>query len=232
MFRSDTIQTYNVLECCQHSCEASAICYLLVYSTLSLLSYPWALHPSCSPSCCLNKLIYCCFFPFSSPPTFVQRTHTHIHLSIFPKKSSHPSKPKLKLASLLKMCESHSIVSDSCDPMDYTVHGILQARVLEWVAASPGDLPNPGIKPRSPALQEDSLPAEPGGKSKNAGVGSRSLLQGIFPTQEPGSPALQVDSLPTYLPPNMPNHFNLSHLWVFYIKLPVAFIWLMMVTAL
>ena len=26
---------------------------------------------------------------------------------------------------------------------------------------SPGDLPNPGIKPRSPALQADSLPAEP-----------------------------------------------------------------------
>ena len=29
---------------------------------------------------------------------------------------------------------------------------------------SPGDLPNPGIKPRSPALQADSLPSEPPGK--------------------------------------------------------------------
>ena len=29
---------------------------------------------------------------------------------------------------------------------------------------SPGDLPDPGIEPRSPALQEDSLPAEPQGK--------------------------------------------------------------------
>ena len=37
-----------------------------------------------------------------------------------------------------------------CDPMDYSVHGILQARILEWVAfPSPEDLPNPGIKPRS-----------------------------------------------------------------------------------
>jgi len=46
--------------------------------------------------------------------------------------------------------------------MDYTVHGILRARTLEWVAfSSPGDLPNPGIKPRSPALKVDSLPAEP-----------------------------------------------------------------------
>ena len=46
-----------------------------------------------------------------------------------------------------------------------SVHGILQARILEWVAIpSPGDLPNPGIKPGSPALQADSLPSEPPGK--------------------------------------------------------------------
>jgi len=42
--------------------------------------------------------------------------------------------------------------------MDYTVHGILQARILEWVAIpSPGYLPNPEMEPRSPALQVDSL---------------------------------------------------------------------------
>ena len=85
--------------------------------------------------------------------------------------------------------------------MEYTVHGILQARILEWVAfpfsrgssqprdqtqvpriagrvstsratreaqeswsgytvPSPGDLPDPGIEPGSPALQVDSLPTE------------------------------------------------------------------------
>ena len=49
---------------------------------------------------------------------------------------------------------------------------------------SPGDIPNPGIKPRSPTLQVDSLPAEPQGKPKNTGVGSLSLLQQIFLTQE------------------------------------------------
>ena len=55
-----------------------------------------------------------------------------------------------------------------CDPMDYTVHGILHARILEGVAfSSPGDLPNPGIKSRSPTLQADSLPAETQGKPKN-----------------------------------------------------------------
>ena len=46
-----------------------------------------------------------------------------------------------------------------CDPMDCnlqgsSIHGIFQARVLEWVAfPSPGDLPDPGIEPRSPSLQ-------------------------------------------------------------------------------
>ena len=72
-----------------------------------------------------------------------------------------------------------------CDPMDYTVHGILQARILDGQPfPSPGDLPNPGIKPRSCALQVDSLAAEPQGKPKTTGVGSLSLLQQIFPTQE------------------------------------------------
>ena len=54
-----------------------------------------------------------------------------------------------------------------CDPMDYRVHGILQARILEWVAVpSPGDLPNPGIELTCPALQADSLLSEPPGKPK------------------------------------------------------------------
>ena len=49
---------------------------------------------------------------------------------------------------------------------------------------SPGGLPNPGIKPASPTLQMDSLPAKPRGKPKKTGVCSLSLLQQIFPTQE------------------------------------------------
>ena len=62
---------------------------------------------------------------------------------------------------------SHLVVSTLCDPMDYSppgssVHEILQARILEWVAISfPGDLPDPGIKPGSPTLQADSLLSEP-----------------------------------------------------------------------
>ena len=69
-----------------------------------------------------------------------------------------------------------------CNPMDYTVHEILQARILEGVAFpfSRGS----GIEPRPPKLQADSLPARPQGKPKNTGVGSLSLLPWIFPTQE------------------------------------------------
>ena len=48
----------------------------------------------------------------------------------------------------------------------------------------PGDLPNPGIEPRSSSLQADSLPSRPPGKPKNTGVGGLCLLQGIFQTQE------------------------------------------------
>ena len=54
-----------------------------------------------------------------------------------------------------------------CDPMDYsppgfTVHGILQARILRLIAfPSPGGLPDPGMEAESPALQADSLPSEP-----------------------------------------------------------------------
>ena len=70
-----------------------------------------------------------------------------------------------------------------------------------WPFPSPGNLPNPGIEPRSPQLQVDFLPAELQGKPKNTGVGILSLLQRIFLTQELnwGSPALQADSLPTKL---------------------------------
>ena len=49
-----------------------------------------------------------------------------------------------------------------CSRPGSSVHGIFQARVLEWVAiSSPGDLPDPGIAPRSPKLQADALPSEP-----------------------------------------------------------------------
>ena len=64
-------------------------------------------------------------------------------------------KPKVKV----KVAQSYLT---HCDTVDYTVHGILQASILEWLPfPSPGDPPNPEIEPRSPTLQADSLPTEP-----------------------------------------------------------------------
>ena len=69
--------------------------------------------------------------------------------------------------------------------MDYTVHGVLQVRILEWVSIpfSMG-FSQPRDRIQVSHLQVDSLPAEPPGKPKNTGVGSLSLLQWIFQTQE------------------------------------------------
>ena len=90
--------------------------------------------------------------------------------------------------------------------MDYTIHEIIQARILECVAFpfSRGSSQPRSSEPQSPALQADSLPAEPPGKPNNAGVGSLSLFRGNLP--DPGmelvSPALKADSLSLlkYLP--------------------------------
>ena len=47
------------------------------------------------------------------------------------------------------------------NPPGSSVHGNLQARILEWVAfPSPGEPPNPGVEPRSSALQADSILSE------------------------------------------------------------------------
>ena len=55
-----------------------------------------------------------------------------------------------------------------------SVHGISQAKLLEWVAVfSPGDLPNPGIKPASlvsPALAGGFFTTAPPGKPKNMDI--------------------------------------------------------------
>ena len=133
---------------------------------------------------------------------------------------SFPVKPAA--LSLLKGCpsesESRPVVSDSLWPLNHTVHGILQARMLEWVAfpfsrgpsqprawtlvshiaggfftnwdirnaqeywsgypiPSPADLPDPGIKLGSPALQAFSLPTELLGKPFNYAGNCKIIFQ-------------------------------------------------------
>jgi len=52
-----------------------------------------------------------------------------------------------------------------CSLPGSSIHGILQARILEGLPfPSLGDLPDPGIKPRSLALEADALTSEPPGK--------------------------------------------------------------------
>jgi len=67
-----------------------------------------------------------------------------------------------------------------CSPPGSSVHGISQARILDWVAISfsgkwqllgKGDLPDPGIKPTSPALQILYLPAVQWGEGRGNRLG-------------------------------------------------------------
>ena len=65
---------------------------------------------------------------------------------------------------IIQSCPTLCVPMD-CSLPDSSIHGILQVRILEWVAmSSPGDLPDPGIEPWSPALQANSLLSEPPGK--------------------------------------------------------------------
>ena len=87
-------------------------------------------------------------------------------------------------------CACHSVVSDSATPWTAAHQAPLSmggfSRQEYWSGlpgSLPGGLPNPSIGPRSSTLKVDSLPSEPLGKPSDTGVGSFSLLQGIFPTQ-------------------------------------------------
>ena len=78
-----------------------------------------------------------------------------------------------------------------CNLKDYTVHGILQGRILEWVAVP---FSRGSFQPRDQTQVShiaDSLPTEPQRKPRNIGVVSLSLLQGIFPGQESNQGLLQ-----------------------------------------
>ena len=69
----------------------------------------------------------------------------------------------MQIFTCMRESEGCSLVSVSLQP-----HRLLQARILQWIAFPfPRDLPNPGIEPRSPALQADSLPTELPGKPKH-----------------------------------------------------------------
>ena len=78
-----------------------------------------------------------------------------------------------------------------CDPIDYTVHRILQSRILQW-GAFPFSRGSSQSRDQTQVscIEGWFFTSWPQGKPKNTGVGSLSLLQGIFPTQQsiPGLP--------------------------------------------
>ena len=103
-----------------------------------------------------------------------------------------------KLSVVAQSCPTLCDPMD-CSPPDSSVHGIFQARILEWVAISfSRDLPDPGIELGSSASQADALPSEPPGKPQEKyffeplflGGGGQEYWSGlpfpspgIFPTQ-------------------------------------------------
>ena len=117
----------------------------------------------------------------------------HKHLGWFYAKGKHSESIQSTLKVKVKVAQSCPTL---CDPMDYIVRGILQARILERV-------PFPFSRGSSQPNDRTQVSRIAGGFftswiTRDTGVGSVSLLQGIFPTQESNqlSPALQADSLP------------------------------------
>ena len=93
--------------------------------------------------------------PLGKP--FNQKPQGQLPISRRAERDSGTGEWKLAAQSRPTLCGSMDC-SLPCSP----VHGILQARALEWAAISfSRDLPDPEIEPRSPALQADSLPSEP-----------------------------------------------------------------------
>ena len=120
-------------------------------------------------------------FEKGEPPYTVSRNVHWCH----PCEEQYGVSQKSKNKTTRKWSKSHSIMSDSLQPYGPYTPWNSPGQNTEWVAFPFSmDLPNPGIKPRSPTLQADSLPVEPPGKPKNTGVGSLSLLQQILLIQK------------------------------------------------
>ena len=130
--------------------------------------------------------------------------------------------PETTTTLLIGYVPSSSAVANSVTP--WTVACLLlcpwwfsrQAYWRGWPRPPPGYLPNPGIKPRPPTLQADSLMSEPPGKPRNTGMGCYALFQEIFPTQGlnpqglPCLPALADGFFTTHTTREAPNQFYSS----------------------
>ena len=114
---------------------------------------------------CISYLLFILLFHFSTTrftEPWKQRTHSVIILFIV-------SCPFLVTQSCPTLCNSMD-----CSPQGFSVHGILQARILKWVAiplsrGSSWPKDQTWVSCRSPSSQADSVPSEPPGKPQNRG---------------------------------------------------------------
>ena len=164
------------------------------YSQLSVCVCVCARGKSCLTLCSLVYCIVTCQFPLFmefSRQEYWSGLPFHT-LGDLPDSGMEPTSPvwqvdPLPLCHLGKWWKWKSLSRVRLFAAPWTIESMEFSRPEYWsgqLFPSPGDLPNPGIEPRSLTLQADSLPAEPSEKPKNSGVGTLSLLQRIFPTQE------------------------------------------------
>ena len=122
-----------------------------------LSAIPWTVAYQAPPSAGFSRQEYWSGVPLPSPVMFIEclflpGSHSTKGFKIIQRKYRH-----FVCVLVTQLCLI------LCNPMDYSppdssVHGTFQARILEWLPfPSPGDLPEPEIKPGSAALQADCL---------------------------------------------------------------------------
>ena len=95
-------------------------------SRVRLLATPWPAAYQALPSTGFSRQEYWSGLPLSSPPETMSMLLFGIGFCRY-------NQAKMR-SYWVRVCESDSVVSDFFDPIDYTVHGLLQARMLEWIA--------------------------------------------------------------------------------------------------
>ena len=146
------------------------ITLLLCCSVVSDSATPWTVTRQAPLSMRFSRQEYWSGLP-ASPPGDPPDSGIEPKFPTSPAGRLFTAKPIREALSLYHVCVRYSVVSDSATPQTVA----LQAPVFMgfsrqdyWSGLpfpSPGDISNPGIKPRSLALQVDSLPSEPSGKS-------------------------------------------------------------------
>ena len=122
-------------------------------SRVRLLTTPWTAAHQTPPSLGFSRQVYGSGVPLPSPSVQYNLMEKALFLALLIFCVLINDSVYIRQGTKVKVTQLGLTL---CDPVDYIVHGLLQARILEWVAL-PFSIPNSGIEPRSPALQADSL---------------------------------------------------------------------------